>query len=503
MKQVLLQLFRLAFVIALYGSTAGVGQTAGANEGRPPSLGSLPHSASKAHASAALAALHSASGVPGLAAAVSVEGEIVWEEYAGLRDLDSDSPVSPDTRFRIGSVSKAVTAVALARLWQADTIDLDADVRRYVPTFPDKGALITPRLLAGHLAGIRNYEKKDFTDSEHIDRRHFATTEGALAIFADDPLVAPPGQRYHYSVFGYTLLSAAMEGASGETFLALLHRTVLDPLGLRNTGADSSGGSGRATPYERTPEGGATVAAPLDFSYKWAGGGLSSTVRDLTRLGSALLDPEFLSPESLEMLATSQVTLDGRPTEVGLGWRLGSDSRGRRFLHHAGTITGGRAVILVYRDQGVSVAITSNQALAPLLVESTAQVLAEPFLLQREGRRSSRARPAGTYTYTWTARGEEHTGNLRYGPESGEDRIDLHPDLARWAAGLGCPMEGSPGSPLPMLLTGNSAFIPVITPAGAFAIDVTMQSDGGLAGMVTGQFARVAGPFRAERMAVR
>lgn len=478
--------------------SGAAGQEPASNGASAPIRSAASHSASASYASTALTAVHSASAVPGLAAAVFVDGELIWEEYLGKSDLETGTAVSPGTRFRIGSVSKAITAVALMRLWQKGRIDLDADVRRYVPGFPDKGATLTPRLLSGHLAGIRNYQQKDFDDSSHIDRRHFDSTSDALAIFADDPLVAQPGQRYHYSVFGYTLLSAALEGAAKEDFLSLLDRQVLSPLDLRSTGADLADSPRRATAYERTSRGGFSVAAPLDFSYKWAGGGLHSSVRDLARLGAALLDPDFLSPAALSLLTTSQVTTGGRRTDVGIGWRLGTDTGGRRFIHHAGSISGGRAVILVYPDSAVSIAITSNQALAPLMIESTAQVLAEAFLLEKEEKHFDRIRQIDRFSYTWEVGGTEHTGILSYGANEGLDRIDLPPALGDWAAKLGSPLAGKAAPILPMLLSGDRAFIPVITAAGAFAIDVTVGSDDSLSGVVGGQFVRVSGKFQAK-----
>ena len=452
------------------------------------------------HASSTLSALHSASGVPGLAAAIAVDGVLLWEEYLGLSDIEAGIPITPETRFRVGSVSKVVTAVALARLWQEGNIDLDADVLRYVPQFPHKGSKITPRQLAGHLGGIRSYEQKDFSPSSHIDRRNFATTSEALTIFGADPLVAPPGERYHYSVFGYTLLSAAMEGAAEEDFLSILKRQVFDPLGLRHTGADSVDFPGRATAYERTSSGGASLSPEVDLSYKWAGGGLHSIARDLVSLGSALLDPNFLTPAALKLLTTSQKTTSGVSTDVAIGWRVGTDSRDRLFIHHAGSISGGRAVILVFPAQRVSVAITSNQVLAPLMVESTAQVLAEPFLLERERKHFDRIRQVARFDFSWTSQGIEHTGLLRYGSDWTDDRIDLHPALKTWAGRLGSPMSDRGGRVLPMLLTGETALVPVVTTAGAFGIDIRIGSDDSLSGVVSGQYVRGIGRFRAERV---
>ena len=106
---------------------------------------------------------------------------------------------------------------------------------RYVPSFPDKGAKITPRLLAGHLGGIRHYKDDEFLSAKHYD----SIVEG-LKIFASDPLVAPPGSKYSYSTYGFNLLSAAIESAAAEPFLDYMQRHVFDALGLAHTTADQN-----------------------------------------------------------------------------------------------------------------------------------------------------------------------------------------------------------------------------------------------------------------------
>lgn len=457
------------------------------------------YSAAMQHASDLLGSVYLASGVPALAASISVDREIVWEQYLGYSELISGPPLEADHAFRIGSVSKAVTAVALARLWQDGTIDLDADIRRYIPDFPDKHVTITPRLLAGHLGGVRNYQSGDYEQPFNIDRRNFPTTRDALEIFMHDPLVADPGEAYHYSVYGYTLLAAAMEGAAGQDFLSILQDSVLEPLGLDATGADFGDAPGMTTAYDRMKNGGASLAAPLDLSYKWAGGGLRSNVRDLAALGGALLDAEFLSRESLDILARSQKTNSGIETNVAVGWRSHSDARSRRYIHHAGSISGGRAVILVYYDHGVSVAITSNQALSPLMIESTAQALVEPFLLISEGEHFDRIRQMSEFRFVWTARDSTHRGRLVYGPARESDIVELHPALNAWSVNLGSPVRET-APILPMLVAGSNAYIPVATAAGAFGIDVSIGDKDALIGRVTGQYVRVAGAFEARRI---
>jgi CubicO group peptidase (beta-lactamase class C family) len=132
--------------------------------------------------------------VPGVSVAVAVDGKIVWSEGFGFRDLAAKKPVTPATRFRVGSVSKSLTSAGLVLLVERGRIDLDAPVQKYVPDFPVREAPISTRLLGGHLAGIRHYR-----DNEMLRDEPFADSHAALTIFKDDPLVVRPGTKYSYS----------------------------------------------------------------------------------------------------------------------------------------------------------------------------------------------------------------------------------------------------------------------------------------------------------------
>jgi len=172
-------------------------------------------------------------GIPGLALAVALDGKIVFSEGFGYADLEERVPVWPTTKYRIGSVSKPLTATALMELVEAGKVDLDSPVQKYVPSFPDKGAVVTVPMVAGHLGGIRHYQGDEF----HI-QRHYANVLEGLKIFENDPLVAPPGTKFSYSSYGYNLLSAVVESAAGER-LSLLHAAA----GFRaaGTGAHRAG----------------------------------------------------------------------------------------------------------------------------------------------------------------------------------------------------------------------------------------------------------------------
>src|SRR6266704_4443336 len=190
--------------------------------------------------------------IPGVQVAVAIDGTLVWSEGFGYADAARKRPVTRATQFRIGSVSKPLTAAAVALLYEQGKLDLDAPVQRYVPTFPDKGYPITTRQLAGHLAGIRHYKDREF-----FSNRHYATVLDGLKIFQDDSLLFPPGTRFSYSSYAWNLVSAVVEGASGEDFLRYMAVHVFRPLGLTRTTPDrvDSLVPGRTQFYDRDSAG--------------------------------------------------------------------------------------------------------------------------------------------------------------------------------------------------------------------------------------------------------
>ena len=333
-------------------------------------------------------------GIPGLAVAVALHGRIVWSAAVGYADVEQHVLARPDTLFRIGSTSKSLTAVALVKLHQENRLDLDAPVQRYVPSFPDKGAPISARLLAGHLSGIRHYKLEETLSrpgqSAPVDR-HYDSVDDALSIFEDDPLVGPPGSKFSYSSFGYNLLGAVIENAAGKDYLAYMRDDVLLPLGLHDTIPDQNSDivERRARFYTYTV--GANQWAPgrphalanagyVDDSYKWASGGFLSSVDDLARFGSALLTPgTFLNSESLSLLFTSQKTSAGVETNYGMGFHIGRSVKGQRICEHGGGVVGGTVVFVIYPDDGLVVAIAVNLTSAPITT-SDAQRFADIFL---------------------------------------------------------------------------------------------------------------------------
>lgn len=328
--------------------------------------------------------------IPGASAAVAIDGRVVWSEGFGWADLELGVRATPQTRYRIGSVSKMFAAVALMRLVEQGRVDLDTPVQRYVRDFPQKAWPITSRQLATHVSGIRHYREADFAPDALVGRNtHFLTDREALRVFADDPLEFQPGTRSLYSTYAYSLLAAVLASAADMPYQQVIADQITGPLGLRTVGADH--------PYHLVPDRSRfyvyrtdiarTINAGFtDSSYKWAGGGYVASAEDLVRFASALVAPGLLSSSSLDTLFAPHLLSDGTPVrngdaQVGIGWRTDVDMKGRRRFHHGGALTGGGAILLTLRDERISVAIVSNQLPRP--TEAMAGEIADAFSAAR------------------------------------------------------------------------------------------------------------------------
>lgn len=302
--------------------------------------------------------------IPGLSIAVTVKNKLVWAEAAGFANVENQIPVTPETQFRVHSVSKLFTAALTMKLVEQGKVELDQDVRHYLPDFPDKGLTITVRQLASHRSGIRGYRD----DLEAVQIRNYRNVNESLEMFKNDPLVFEPGKDFLYSVFGYVLLSAVLEKAGQQDFLPMMEEKIFKPLKMENTHPAfldlSDNREARyydnVTPYSLD---GSMVQSPLnDFSFKWASGGFVSTAKDLTRFGNAHLsqvNENFFKKEHLEMLFEPQTTQAGI-LHYGLGWMSARDLHLRKACFHFGAGSGGTSLLAIYPEQQVCIALLSN-----------------------------------------------------------------------------------------------------------------------------------------------
>lgn len=295
---------------------------------------------------------------PGVAASVGMNGHIVWSEGLGFADLEQRVPVNPAvTKFRIGSVSKTMTATAVGRLVEQGLLDLDAPVQKYVPSFPPKEYPISTRQLAGHLAGIRHYKNREFLSTKHFD-----TVLGGLLFFQDDPLLFAPGEKYSYSSYGWNLISAVVENAAGQEFLSYMQDSIFQQMNMTSTCADQVDSLilYRSRYYNLKQDSSQINSPWVDNSYKWAGGGFLSTSEDLIRLGFAHLNADLLNTKTIQLLWTSQETNAGEKTNYGIGWSRGTDESGRKWVGHGGGSIGGSTYFRVYPEEQLVISIIAN-----------------------------------------------------------------------------------------------------------------------------------------------
>lgn len=326
--------------------------------------------------------------MPALSVAAYRGSVLAFARAYGEVDLELGVIATTSHRFRVGSGAKPVTATLAAIMADEGVVDLDAGIGRYMPALPLAHHSTTLRQLLTHRGGIRHYSARDSDRAAAggtIDRRTYFNNADILAVFVDDPLVAPPGTKVMYSTFGYTLASLVLEQAAGIPFLELLERRIAAPLGLESLGADAPRclipgrvrGYGPASQVrEIPPVDGVWANAPTNNpAYKWAGGGLVMTASDFARFGAAHLAPGVLSRRVLDTLFAVQVPDSSPP--LGLGWRIDRDSKGRLRWHHAGGQEGARSSLVVYPEERLSIAFASNATGTPGDVLTPSELLAD------------------------------------------------------------------------------------------------------------------------------
>lgn len=304
--------------------------------------------------------------LPGLSIGF-IKDDLTWVKGFGFADLENQVPAKPESAYRLASITKTLTALAVMQLVEEGKLDLDTEVQTYVPHFPEKKWPVTPRLLLGHLGGISHY--RDVARESHI-KEHMDTQE-ALAVFQDFPLVAKPGTTYHYSTYGFNLLGAVVEGASGESFEDYLHTNILIPLEMLDTRLDDPTDliPNRVRGY-RLVDGRAKNSEFIDVSSRFAGGGLRSTIVDLLKYARAVCRGDLLAPETWDLMFSSMATSDGRLTGYGMGWHV-HPWRGHFQISHGGSQAETRTYLTIFPDENFAVAAALNLESADPLIYVT------------------------------------------------------------------------------------------------------------------------------------
>jgi D-alanyl-D-alanine carboxypeptidase len=321
------------------------------------------------------------SDAPGAAVLAIKDGRILLRKGYGLADLELGVPIDPTHVFRIGSMTKQFTAVAILQLVEAGKIRLDDEITTYVPDYPLGGNRVTLSQLLTHTAGIPSIESQP----EWLKTwRQDMTVTQLLAFTKDKPLDFAPGTDWKYSNSGYFLLGAVIEKSSRQSYADYIQTHIFTPAGMTSS---SYGGEKRVIPqripgYSRDGTGWAN-APYISMTQPFSAGALLSNVDDLWKWEQALSAGKLVSPALLAKAYTQVELPDGRTTNYGFGWQLGALGK-RRTVEHGGGIQGFSSYELRIPDANFYVAILCNTDSAPASLKTVAASIARLALGEPE-----------------------------------------------------------------------------------------------------------------------
>jgi D-alanyl-D-alanine carboxypeptidase len=294
---------------------------------------------------------------PGASAIVVKGGQVVYRKGFGMANLELGVPMRADYIFRIGSITKQFTAVAILMLVGEGKLALDDDISTFLPDYPTHGHRLTVEHLLTHTSGIKSYTSR--SDFREIWRKDVTVPE-LIGLFKDLPMEFAPGERYNYSNSGYVLLGAIVEAVSGQAYAEFLEQRIFQPLELGQTSCDRTERivPGRAAGYDRDPTDWQN-AGFVSMTQPYAAGALISTVDDLAKWDEALYTDRLVAPSLLERAWTPFRLNDGSSTGYGYGWGIGSYA-GHRLIQHGGGIPGFITQALRLPDDQVFVAVLTN-----------------------------------------------------------------------------------------------------------------------------------------------
>jgi CubicO group peptidase (beta-lactamase class C family) len=290
---------------------------------------------------------------------VAYDGKIIFEKGYGMANFEWRIPNAPDTKFRLGSITKQFTAMLVMQQVAEGKIKLDAPISDYLPYYrKDTGSKVTIRNLLTHTSGIPSYtESAEFHNFQIQDIK----PDDFVKKYCSGDLQFEPGSKFHYDNSGYFLLGAILEQVTGQPYEILLQRRIFGPLGMKDSGYDHEETviERRAGAYQNTAVGVTRNAPYLDMSIPYAAGSLYSTVQDLYKWDHALYTDKLLSAELRQQMFTPY------KNKCAFGWFVetaatGKPGAGGLEIAHEGGINGFRTIIDRYPREKVLIVLLSN-----------------------------------------------------------------------------------------------------------------------------------------------
>ena len=328
--------------------------------------------------------------LPAISIALVDDQTIVWSKGFGFADPEAKIPASADTVYRVGSISKLFTDIAIMQLAEKGEIDIDAPVTKYLPDFRPKnsfGKAITLRQLMSHRSGL----VRETPIGNYFDPNEPTLAE-TIASLNKTSLIYAPETRTKYSNAGIAAVGYTLEKTQKEAFADYVKRSVLEPLGMEHSSFEPTPeiNESLAKAYMWTTDGRVFPAPTFQLGISPAGS-MYTTVGDLGRFMSAVFaggrgtNGQMLSPESLEKMWTPQYARPGQKTGFGIGFGI-SEMDGRRKIGHGGAIYGFASQLSMLPDDKLGVIVVTTKDAANAVTSRIADVALEAMLAARDGR---------------------------------------------------------------------------------------------------------------------
>jgi CubicO group peptidase (beta-lactamase class C family) len=292
--------------------------------------------------------------VPGACVLVLHEGKPVIRRAFGMADLEQETAATTATNYRLASVTKQFTAAAVLMLMEEGALSLDAPLREWLPSLPERAAGATLRQLLTHTSGIIDYE-----DLIPSGRTVQLRDVDVLRLLESEPhTYYTPGSAYRYSNGGYALLALVVESVSGKSFATFLRERIFGRLGMSGTVAHREGVStvGRRAYGYTWVDGGWRRTDQSLTSAVLGDGGVYSSIDDLAKWDAALYDGRLMRPESLRLGFAPATATDDPGTRYGFGWRISGEA-----VWHSGESIGFRNVIVRWPGRRLTAIVLSNR----------------------------------------------------------------------------------------------------------------------------------------------
>ena len=292
---------------------------------------------------------------------IARDGKILISKGYGMANFELDVPNTPQTKFRLGSITKPFTAMAIMLLQERGKLSVQDSVCKYLPDCPSAWRQITLHHLLSHTSGLAKHDKAgDYLKTAMMPM----TVTQLIDTFRNKPADFKPGEKFDYNNNGYILLGYVIEKVSGQSYEVFLKENIFAPLRMTDTGYDNHDPiiKNRAAGYRRDDErvgGDLFNAHYIDISQQLSAGGVYSTTEDLLRLDEALYDGKILSPKTLDAMFTIAIGAYGPSPNYGYGWFV-NQQLNRRAISHPGGVPGFTSILTRFPDDKVLIVLLGN-----------------------------------------------------------------------------------------------------------------------------------------------